>query len=213
MRVPRLLKAVFSPAVLIVFLSGPVIYAQFPMAEGPAGERSRPESEADLEARIARMRYLISLAEKRTTRRKTDPKLALEQLQDDFTNLQILNKDLVLTTSKSDELDLKFVERSAREINRRAERLMENLALPESEPGTSRQKLEAPRTRAQLKEAITKLGWLIYWFVKNPIFKEAQVIEAASATKARRDLEDILLRSSHLKMASEELRHARGKSQ
>src|SRR5688572_19126140 len=105
--------------------------AQLPMAEGPAKERSQSESERDLEERIANMRYLATLAEKRGGTRKKDPELALEELQEDFTGLQLLNKELVLTTAKSKELNLKFIIKSAGEINRRAARLMDNLALPE----------------------------------------------------------------------------------
>ena len=52
--------------------------AQFPMAEGPAKERSQSESERDLEERIANMRYLATLVEKRRATRKKDLDLALE---------------------------------------------------------------------------------------------------------------------------------------
>src|SRR5829696_2315881 len=73
---------------------------QLPMAEGPSKERAQSDSDRDLEERIANMRYLATLAEKRGVARKKDPQLALEELQEDFTRLQSLNKDLVLTTSK-----------------------------------------------------------------------------------------------------------------
>ena len=100
---------------LFVSMTAVLARAQFPMAEGRSTVTDR-----ELEERIASMRYLISLAEKGPRRRKVDPKLALEQLQEDFTRLQIVNKDLVLTTSRSDKPDFKFVAKTASEINKRA---------------------------------------------------------------------------------------------
>jgi hypothetical protein len=180
--------------------------AQLPMAEGPTKERTQNDSDRDLEERIANMRYLLALAEKRGVPRKKDPKLALEELQEDFTGLQLLNKDLVLTTVKSIELDLKFITRSAGEINRRAARLMSNLALPEPANGGSRTPLPPITDEKQTRAAITSLGSLIYFFTKNPIFKEVKVIEPQSAAKARGDLERIAELSLHLKKSAEQLR-------
>ena len=193
--------------VLLTIVTSP-LSAQFPMPEGPTAERNRSDSDRDLEARIANMRYLISLAEKRGARRKVDPKLALEQLQEDFTRIQIVNRDLVLTTAKADKPNLKFVERSASEINRRAERLMSNLALPEPDNETPPAKTEAISDFSLLKKSITALGWLIYRFTKNPMFKEAKVIEASAAERARRDLVEIISRSNQLSKSSEQLARA-----
>jgi hypothetical protein len=190
---------------VLLMIVVPTLNAQFPMPEGRAAERSRSENDRDLEARVASMRYLISLAEKRGARRKVDPKLALEQLQEDFTRIQIVNKDLVLRTDKTDKPDPRFVEKSATEINKRAARLMSNLALPEPESDTPPVKTDVISDRTQLKQSITALGWLIYRFTKNPMFKEAKVIEASAAERARRDLVEIIARSNQLAQASEKL--------
>lgn len=197
-----------TPSIAVVgfLIASPSTSAQFPMAEGPTKERTQNESDRDLEERIANMRYLAALAEKRGTARKKDPKLALEELQEDFTGLQLLNKTLVLTTVKNTELDLKFVTRSASEINRRAARLMSNLALPEPANAASRPALPLITDEKQVRASITSLGSLIYWFTKNPIFKEVKVIEPQSAAKARGDLERIVELSAHLKKSAEQLR-------
>ena len=180
--------------------------AQLPMAEGPAKERSQSESERDLEERIANMRYLATLAEKRGATRKKDAVLALEELQEDFTGLQLLNKELVLTTAKSKELNLKFIIKSAGEINRRAARLMDNLALPEPVSASPRPPLPSISDEKKVRASITSLGWRIYWFTKNSIFREVKVIEPQPAAKARADLEMIVELSAHLKQSTEELR-------
>ena len=185
------------------------ISAQFPMADGPTADRARSTKTEDtaleLEERMASMRYMIDHAEDRKGKRKKDPELALKELQEDFTHLQLINKDLVLKVNATSEIDIKFVARSTGEINKRAERLLVNLALPD--PGTT-----APRPgpdqindSRQLKTSITKLGWLIYYFTKNPIFKEAQVIDATFAAKARRDLDSILELSQHIRKSTGQL--------
>ena len=183
--------------------------AQFPMADGPSSARS--DTDLDLEARIANMRYLATLAEKSGLRRKKDPKLALEELQEDFVQLQIVNKNLVLTVSKTEKVEFKFVAKSASEINKRAERLQLNLALPETATSVPRPALQPISDSKQLKASITSLGWLIYWFKKNPIFREVKVIEQQSAAKARFDLEKIIELSLHVKKSSEQLGQAKDK--
>ena len=201
-----LLERVFRRAVLAVISLAAIsagvatAAAQFPMSEGKAAANS----DRELEEHVASMRYLISQANKRKPGRHRDPKLALEQLQEDFTRVQIVNKELVLTTSEQKEVDFKFVARSAEEINKRAKRLLENLALPDP-------LREAPRNlgpitdQAELKNSITRMGWRIYYFAKNPIFKEANVIDTSDAAKARSDLDQIVELSALIKSGSERL--------
>jgi hypothetical protein len=193
------------PSIALLFaIAALPIRAQLPMAEGPTAERGQRESDRDLEERIANMRYLAALAEKRGSRRK-DPKLALEELQEDFTRLQIVNKELVLTTAKSKDIDLKFVVKRAAKINKHAARLQSNLVLPDPETAGHLQRDGPISDAKQLKASITRLGWLIYNFAKNPIFKEAKVIETPAAAKVRGDLERIIELSLHLKKNSEQL--------
>lgn len=185
--------------------------AQFAPPVGPTAERNRAESERDLEERIAYQRLLAAWAANRRERKKADPQLAVEQLQQDFTRLQIVNKELVLTTSKTPDLDLEFVARSASEINKRARGLMSNLALPEP-PAAARPKPEPMSDAARVKKSITALGWLVYRFVKNPLFQEAGVIDTQSAARASRELEEIIALSAELRRSSELLNKATRKS-
>src|SRR6185436_7674090 len=147
------------------------------MTEGATVDRERSTKSEDttyeLEARIAAMRYLIDQAGKRAPERKKDPKLALSELQDDFTHLQLTNKDLVLKVNDGKPVDLRLVSKAATDINKRAERLVANLALPNPNPSGFRPVPDPITDEKQLKATVTKLGWLIYYFTKNPIFKEA----------------------------------------
>jgi hypothetical protein len=185
--------------------------AQFAPPVGPTAERNRAESERDLEERIAYQRLLAAWAANRRERKKADPKLAFEQLQIDFTRLQIVNKELVLTTAKTPDLDLKFVARSASEMNKRARRLLSNLALPEP-PAAARPSPEPIPDAGGVKKSITALGWLVYRFAKNPLFQEAGVIDTQSAANASRELDGIIALSAELKRSSELLDKAARKS-
>ena len=200
----RMLRVLWLVFAFTAFATQFSVRAQLPMAQGRTAEREQSESDRDLEERIANMRYLATLAGKNGPR-KNDTELALKELQEDFTQLQILNKDLVLKTAKTQMPDVKFVARSTSEINRRAARLLSNLALPESGIGTLRSQPEEISDMTKLKASITKLGWLMYNFKKNPIFQEVGVLDASSAVKARGDLEAIIELSLHIKKGSEQL--------
>jgi hypothetical protein len=179
--------------------------AQLPQPDGRGG---MVNGDRDLEEHVAAMRYLITLADKRRPKKK-DPQLALTELQEDFTQIQLHNKDLVLTSDKSPELDAKFVAKEATEIHKRAERLLSNLALPEAPANGVSLATVVAAEPAAIKKAIVQMGWLIYGFTKNPMFKEAQVIEAGSAEQARHDLDEILELSRQIKVSSETLARSR----
>src|SRR6185369_12772272 len=177
-------RFLFLGFIVAVLASAPAS-AQLPQ---PDGRNGMINGDRDLEEHVAAMRYLITLADKRRPKKK-DPQLALAELQEDFTQIPLHNKDLVLTTDKNPALDAKFVAKEATEIRKRAERLLSNLALPEAPVNRDAAVTEVAAHPAAIKKAIVEMGWLIYGFTKNPMFKEAQVIDAASAEKARRDLD------------------------
>jgi hypothetical protein len=74
--------------------------------------------------------------------RRSDPKVAAAQLQQDFTHIQIVNNDFAEAVSRRGPLDLKFVSTSASDIKECAERLAENLTLPAPEKSKNSSKSE-----------------------------------------------------------------------
>jgi hypothetical protein len=94
----------------------------------PDPERHREENERDLEQRIWNLRLLSERARKPSPKRPT-PEQAMEQLQKDFTRLQIVNKSLLRAALGNTSLDPGFVLKSVVEIRQRAERLNANLAV------------------------------------------------------------------------------------
>ena len=65
----------------------------------------------------------------------------------------------------------------------------------------------------QLRAAIESLGPMIAEFAHNPVFKDANVIDAKLAAKVRSDLEAIIDLSGQVKKRSEQLHKAAQKSQ
>ena len=170
-----------------------LVFAATLLASG-SGLAQQSQSQRELDDRdIAQRSWnlrMLSIIAAQKRPRKFDPQLALSQLQEDFTRIQQINKPLGLMALRSSALDLKFVAKSATEINKRAERLKENLALPESADATATPRHYTVNNTTQLKAPIVSLARLILDFTSNPFFKEADVVDS-QAHKARRDLEDI----------------------
>jgi hypothetical protein len=167
-------------------------------------EREREANDRDLERRSWNLK-LLSLSAAKTKNKRPRPEQALEQLQEDFTRLQIVNRSLGRAVIGTSGLDLKFVSKSLSDIKKRAERLNTNLALPEPET-PSGLPAEGPVTRqSQLKSSLLRLVELVFSFVDNPFFREASVVDTQQTRKARRDLEDIIELSKRLKQESEKL--------
>lgn len=169
-------------------------------------ERERELNDREIELRSWNLK-IISLSANKQRKPKMRPEQALAQVQQDFTRIQVLNKDLVFSISDKRPLDFKFVTKSVTEIRRRSERLNENLALPEAD----KSQIEPPLTVAnptQLKLSVLRLGNLIYSFTNNPFFKEPGVINTEQTVKARRELLEIVELSAQIKKDSERLEKA-----
>ncbi|HJQ32455.1 MAG TPA: hypothetical protein VJ866_09755 [Pyrinomonadaceae bacterium] len=132
-------------------------------------------------------------------------RLALAQIKEDYVRLQVVNKDLSKAASQTEALDLKEVAKSTAEMKKRAERLLENLALPEPQEEAARSKPNDIEREEQLKASLLALGQLVERFVRNPIFREVNVIDAQASARARRDLQSIITISERLRRESEKL--------
>lgn len=165
-------------------------------------QRDRDADELDIQQRSFNLRMLHIMAKQRRPRH--DPQLALAQVQEDFTHIQLVNKKLGLSALRAGDLDLKFVTKAAAEINKRAERLKENLALPEPDNATAPFKYTVENA-TQLKAPIVDLARLILDFTDNPYFREAAVLETHQANKARQDLESIIVISERVRDLSKRL--------
>lgn len=162
----------------------------------------RAENDRDLELRSWNLKILQLQHDKERPGRPRVQQ-ALAQLQEDFSRLQVANRDLLRTALSKNMLDPRFVSKSVFEIKKRAERLNLNLALPEPERPAQVSEAGAASTPEQLRASVLKLGRLIFSFVDNPFFREESVVDTQLTTKARRDLEDIIELSKQIKKSSD----------
>ena len=167
-------------------------------------DKERAENERDLELRSWNLTILSLQYNRNKHRSRPNPEQALAQLQKDFSQLQVLNKHLLTVALSDTALDPRFVSKSVSEIQKRAERLNENLALHEPEKTPEPTAAANLASSPQLKPSVLKLGRLIFSFVDNPFFKEASVVDTQLTTRARRDLEDIIELSRQIKKSTDQ---------
>lgn len=125
-------------------------------------------------------------------------RLALTQIREDYERIQLVNNDLAQATSDPAQLDLRLAADSASEIRKRAERLLSNLSLPEMPADLERVRMPA-EGEEHLRPSLVMLRRLVERFVRSPLFREVNVIDAQISTRARRDLEGIVELSGRLK--------------
>ncbi len=187
-----------------------------PGQHGAPGMRpTRTESAAQRELRRTVERELMFRQMQDMMGRRPDAanparRLALTQINEDFTRIQVVNNALAKSLAAGGELDFKAVAQSASEIKKHAGRLKENLLLPE--PAEGRRKASAGIEPGQLKAALAELDRLVFSFVHNPGFRSVRVVDARWSARARSDLEGIIELSGRLKKSSERLHRAAQKS-
>ena len=201
-----------SVVLILAFIAVPVAYGQDSGGSSSSGGRREDAFQRKLQ-RVVQLEIIENaLTRDPSSTSDRDPQLVLKEIKEDFWRVQVANNDIIRALNYRGAIDLRFIAKSASEIKGRAGRLKENLALPRSPNETKRSPLPADKSSEKLRSSISDLSKLIFGFVNNPVFKEANVIDATLSIKARQDLEEIVGLSGHIKKSAEQLRRARDKS-
>lgn len=189
----------------LMSLSGIPVQAQARapnMQTGDPGSMGMSDRDRNLLERETQLRML---EKRRRATVKTDPRLAFEQIRDDFRRIQIVNKEVMQAVTSGNGLDYKYISEATAEIKKRAARLKLNMVFPEAEKDELLQK--TPDTDDyNIKPALAALDNLIFTFVHNPVFRDAGVIDAKLGGKARRDLDIIIELSDKVRKIAERMR-------
>jgi len=177
------------------------VFALTALAQGDRG-REQPVSDHINDDGLFNLR---TLSKRTDGSRRRDASLKPGQLQEDFTRLQVLSKDMAEAVSRGDTLDLKRVAKSAAEIMERARRLDENLAIPQTGKDDKLPEPEPIGDQEQLKRALRTLNELVTGFAHNPALTEARPDDARLSARARRDLAEIVELSGHIREGSKRL--------
>ena len=172
-------------------------------------ERASRERMASEAAESEEREMMLALTERyHRSGEQRDPRLAFAQIREDFVRLQVVNNDLARAVSGGGQLDLKLVAKSASEIKKRADRLKDNLSLPEAEEGEKAPAAPAPTDPEQLRTALSRLDELVLRFANALHSKGVRRFDAKSSARLRRDLEEIVTLCGRLKKSSEKLGEA-----
>lgn len=177
-------------------------------AQGPGGGRPSNAEHAPLpttpstlpRAPGVRERQMIMDEMRREMGEEAPPRkseeLRMTEIAEDYRDLQQVNNKLMAAVMRSKEPDYDLINKSAADIRRRAERLRENLALPAPEAKGEAKAGPKPAADAKgMKAALLALDRSVMSFVRSPLFKNTDVLDAEVAARASRDLADVIERS------------------
>lgn len=128
-----------------------------------------------------------------------------KQLSEDFRQIQVINNQMMRAAWAGPELDYKFISNATAEIKKRANRLKDNLRLPDSKNDKDDRENQKSPEREQLKASLLLLDKSIMSFVKNPIFQRPEVVDVQLSVLARRDLKSIIDLSASIKKSAEQM--------
>jgi hypothetical protein len=191
--------AILSLTAALLSISAPTASAQ----------GSRPGTMSDRDRNLQDREMQITLLEKGAKQpAKREPRLLLQEINEDFGRLQLVNNEMKAKGAAEVVLDFKYVSDAAAEIKKRSTRLRTNLVFPESAKSDKRE----TTTPEGLKAQLVILDRLIRGFVTNPVFTDAGVINTEHAAKARGDLDEIIDLSDKVKKHAADLYKTKTKS-
>lgn len=120
------------------------------------------------------------------------------QIREDFTRIQAINNQMMQTVFGDKVLDIKLIDGTTSEINKRALRLREYLSLPRPTNEGNDDKLKAANEEG-IRAKLAALDRSIMRFVDSPVFKEPGVLDPKAASQAGKDLDQIIHLSNELK--------------
>lgn len=189
-------SAGLTVAIVLLTISAPSARAQG--APGPTSDRGRNLRDREMQITLLERGARESV--------KREPRLLLQEINEDFSRLQVVNNEMKLKSSTEIVLDFKYVADAAAQIKKRSSRLRTNLVFPET---ARTDKGEKTSPTEGLKSQLTKLDRLIRSFVTNPVFTDANVINAELAARARGDLDEIIDLSDKVKKLAAKLNEAK----
>ena len=185
-----------SLALAFLLLAPPAAAAQ---AGGRPSRGHRPMRPADIRGPRApsiRERSIIMREMERRAGEAPPPettRLAMAQIAEDYEQLQVVNNRMMRAVIPAPAPDYRLIAQATADIRKRAERLRANLALPRPEGEAGDRAARPPAAdAAQMKEALLALDRVVMSFVKSPLFKNTDVVEAGAAVRAGLDLEEVI---------------------
>lgn len=137
---------------------------------------------------------------------KKDAKTIMDQVNEDFGRLRVINEEIKKASAPGGMLNYKSISETAAEIKKRATRLKANLlGLPKADKDEKRQKENVPLDETQMRALLSSLNGTITNLVSNPVFSDMGSLDNRLAVKARRDIEGTISLCEVAKKGAEKL--------
>ena len=190
---------------LILLLAAVPAFAQ-KGASGPppidkTSNRAR-ERQQDMSAREWQLRNFGNPSVVKDKRRLN---ALMAQTEEDFNRMLMLHNEIARVIDANKAIDYHFVAEATGEIRKRATSIQSNLML--SPPSEEMKAIEMPAqtNESEMKDALIKLCKQIRNFVTNPVIEQPNVVDVEKMATAKRDLENVIQLSAHLKREADTL--------
>ena len=171
-------------------------------SSGRPTSTTRSPADRDMYQREMNIKNLELDRQKRAAVIGTPSDTTIKEVREDFGRIQDINTEMIRIYRSGSAPDYKRISQAMAEIKRRAERLRANLVLPS---GKADEQEHGPATARAARSPLLDLSDLITSFVTNPIFANANTIDATLGASARRDLESIVDLSDKISKSADKL--------
>lgn len=193
-------------ALILLLLSATTAFSQVvPTGAPPVDRRVNTDRirQQEMSSREWQLRNFGKDFGKPTDKRRAEA--LMEQTEEDFTRILTLHNEIARALASSNALNYQFVSAATAEIKKRATRVQSTLALRllTDEPIDADKPDE--QEKPELKDSLIRLCHQIRSFVTNPTIANPNTIDAQQLTKARHDLESVILLSGKIKKDADKL--------
>jgi hypothetical protein len=193
---------------LILFCMSPVLAQSSPPGPAPVDARVNTDRirQQEMSSREWQLRNFGK--EPNAPKDERQVKALMAQTEQDFNRILFLHNEIARALTSNNTLDYHFVSEATAEIKKRASRVQSSLALRLSaQEALDLEKSPPPLKDLPMKDELVKLCHQIRNFVTNPSIENPNTINAEQMTKARKDLETLILMSGRIKKEADKLGH------
>lgn len=162
----------------------------------------RQQRQREMRETMLRTTEAIAAAERIDPRRV---KAAIEQLKQDFKQIQIVRNEMVRDLLAHTPPNYKHISDRAAEINKRAERLKSYLMPLASQDKDKDHNNQIEFNNDEMTDALVRLCNLIVSFVDNPVLKHPEVTDVEQSARAGGDLLSVIALSDNIKRSADRL--------
>jgi len=190
---------------LILFCMSPALAQSSPPGPAPTDMRVNTDRirQQEMSSREWQLRNFGK--EPNTPKDERQVKALMAQTEQDFNRILFLHNELARAITANNTLDYHFVSEATAEIKKRASRVQSSLALRLSPDEALAVEKSPPPKDLPLKDEIVTLCHQIRNFVTNPSIENPKSINAEQMTKARKDLETLIMMSARIKKEADKL--------